>query len=864
MEDLGVARVAREQAFQLGPGGPEVARGRVGLRQAHPRLALAVGLAPLALEAGDQAVELVPLEIQRGQAGDGGEPGVEVGALLEGPPEHLDRLLGPELGRQGFGQRGDRLGVGLVEPDGPAEGVEPLVDLAEAEAQVGEELVVLDLARGGGQEVAAGGQGGVLAAEPGFEPGDAGQVLGPGPAVDRGQGPEGVGRGAEVAQPFVDPGDQGEDRHGPGFEPEPAVGRDQGLRRLAVDLQPPRQPPPALGGRVGAGLEFGPEGVGAGAEVAAGLLIADLPLQDRLDLLGSEGGLRGPGELGPLVGQFLGGLEEVGVAKLEVEVGGVEPGGVLRGDQGLVLVAEAAEDLGQPADRLGGSPLPLGDLPPGGQGLGAPLEPVVELAQIFGVLRGVGRERDGPVVEADRLGVPARPPVQVGHLDERGGVVGPGVDQALPDRQRGGFAVGLGPGGVAEDHLAPLADHVGVVRVDPGDRLVLRGGLGELALPQELVDQGRAEVAAARGQGHRLLEPPPGVGHPPLSHQAPAQPGHRLDVVRRLLDPALVVGRQPRLVVGPAEDLLDLAADLAMEPAFGVEPAQQPLEVRQGVVRPVEPDLQVGRVDQELDLAELVAGLLRQGLVPRQRLVGLRLLGQGGGDLLLDPRVVGELLLQAGPDGQRLVVPVRPLIHPAEALEDLQEVGPARLPAQGPLERLRRVVGLADEDERLPEVIGRQGVVGPGGLGLPQVRHGQGIATPLRLDQAEDQPARAVVGVGGDPVLVGLQERVERPPLDVVAVDPVQRRAPAGGLLDHREEPIIRDPVAGLGGVGGRLGPDSGGDRQAATRRDGQGKQGASGHGGPVLGRVVITPKRPGRPPIRPDRGPRLPSEIAA
>ena len=71
LEELGVAGVGREQPLELGAGRAEVARGRVRLRQADRHLALLLAALRLgsrsALEPGQQAVELVALEVQLGQ-----------------------------------------------------------------------------------------------------------------------------------------------------------------------------------------------------------------------------------------------------------------------------------------------------------------------------------------------------------------------------------------------------------------------------------------------------------------------------------------------------------------------------------------------------------------------------------------------------------------------------------------------------------------------------------------------------------------------------------------------------------------------------------------------------------------------------
>ena len=79
--------------------------------------------------------------------------------LLVAPPVHLDRFVDAELAGQGLGQGQEDLGVVGVDADGAAEGVEALVGLAELEAELGEELVVLGVPRRGGDQVAAGLEG---------------------------------------------------------------------------------------------------------------------------------------------------------------------------------------------------------------------------------------------------------------------------------------------------------------------------------------------------------------------------------------------------------------------------------------------------------------------------------------------------------------------------------------------------------------------------------------------------------------------------------------------------------------------------------------------------------------------------------
>jgi len=152
--------------------------------------------------------------------------------------------------------------------------------------------------------------------------------------------------------------------------------------------------------------------------------------------------------------------------------------------------------------------------------------------------------------------------------------------------------------------------------------------------------------------------------------------------------PALVIGDQASLVVIAGENLLDLAPDLAVQPAIGAELAQQRLEVVEGLVGAPQPDLQLGGLHGELDLAKGVLDLGGQGLESGQGLGGLVLLGQGRGDLLLHPEVVREEGLKAILDLEGLVGLLGALVHAAQRLEDFQQVVTLRPAADGPLERL--------------------------------------------------------------------------------------------------------------------------------------------------------------------------------
>ena len=264
----------------------------------------------LALEPAEEPVELVPLEVEGGQPGDHAELAVEVGRLLEGPPEHLDGLLGAELAGEGLGQREDDLDLVGVDADRPPEGVEALVLAAELEAEAGEELVVLGVAGRRGDQVAPGLEGLFDPAEPGLELGDAGEVLGPVAAVELGQPSEGVDGLAELPGRLADPRRQGPGRDRSGVGLDRLGDRGARLGELAVGLEVSGQPGPARGGDVLA-ADLLAEPLDPLRHLPARLVILDLGLEDRAPLLVVLGEPLGGVELRPGVVEPLGAVQEL-------------------------------------------------------------------------------------------------------------------------------------------------------------------------------------------------------------------------------------------------------------------------------------------------------------------------------------------------------------------------------------------------------------------------------------------------------------------------------------------------------------------------------------------------------------------------
>ncbi len=195
-----------------------------------------------------------------------------------------------------------------------------------------------------------------------------------------------------------------------------------------------------------------------------------------------------------------------------------------------------------------------------------------------------------------------------------------------------------------------------------------------------------------------------------------------------------------------------------MEPAIGSELGEQRLEVAEGLVGSCQADLQVGGLHGELDLAEGVGGLLGEGLEAGESECGLVFFGECRGDLLPDALVVGKECLEAVPDLEGLVVFLGALVDATQGLEDFEEVVAGGFAGEGAFERGGGQVGLTDQDEGLAEIVGGQGVVGPSGLGLPEGLDGGGVLAALRFEEADHEPAGAVVGSFGEAVVVTLDE----------------------------------------------------------------------------------------------------------
>ncbi len=349
-------------------------------------------------------------------------------------------------------------------------------------------------------------------------------------------------------------------------------------------------------------------------------------------------------------------------------------------------------------------------------------------------------------------------------------------------------------------------ESVGVIGVGLVEGLILGRGLGEFLLAGELRDQGEAEVAATGSELDGLFVPGLGFGGAAERGECAAQAHQGLDILGLNLGPFFVVGDEAGLIVVTKEHLFDLAAHLTMEPAIGTKLAQERLEVAECVVGSSQPCLQIGGLHGELDLAEGVGDFFGEGLEASECESGLVFFGESRGDLLLDSGVIGEEGVEAVPDLEGLIAFLSALVDAAEGLEDFEEVVTSGLALESAFKSGRGRVGLSDQDERLPEIIGGKGIKSARGFGLFESCDGGGILAALEFEQSEDQPGGAVFGVFGGAVLERLDEGIERAAFDVKAVDAIEGGAASWVFFEDSEESLHGALFAGVfggGGVGG-------------------------------------------------------------
>ena len=284
-------------------------------------------------------------------------------------------------------------------------------------------------------------------------------------------------------------------------------------------------------------------------------------------------------------------MQQAGVLQEQVDIVFLQRHRVGQRNDGLLAVAETCQNFREPGQVLGVAVLPGRDGAPRCQRLRGALQNVIILTEVFTILRLLGGQFDGLLVQRDRLVGQARGANQIGDLRRGDGIFRLPIQQSLPHCYRCLLPLRLGPGRVAEQQFAPLAERVGIIRLVLVHRLELASGFSVLLLEDQLIDERLTDVAPRRGLLKRLLQPrnrlchlqlaegllqgllQPGArfGQAPLRGEGAGQARHRLDVAGVLGEPRFIVLGQARLIVVAQEHFLDLAADLAVQPALGVQ-----------------------------------------------------------------------------------------------------------------------------------------------------------------------------------------------------------------------------------------------------------------------------------------------------
>ena len=242
--------------------------------------------------------------------------------------------------------------------------------------------------------------------------------------------------------------------------------------------------------------------------------------------------------------------EQVDLLDLEVDLLRVELAGFGIGLDRFGEVSKTGEDFGQTSQIGGGLRFPVGHLPPGRHCLVLPLQRMVILAEVFLVLSRFRCEGHRLLIQLQRL---------VGHLDrtkqfgdlrrdER--IFRLGCRQPTPHGGSVLFASGLIPRGVLEDHTAPVAQRVRVVRLVLIELLVLRDRLDVFLFVQQLADQRVTQLFLRGRRLQRPLQPLLSLRPATQSREQPRQSRDRFQVLGVLLHPRFVVGNQSRLIVG--------------------------------------------------------------------------------------------------------------------------------------------------------------------------------------------------------------------------------------------------------------------------------------------------------------------------
>ena len=121
--------------------------------------------------------------------------------------------------------------------------------------------------------------------------------------------------------------------------------------------------------------------------------------------------------------------------------------------------------------------------------------------------------------------------------------------------------------------------------------------------------------------------------------------------------------------------------------------------------------------------------------------------------------------------------------------------------ARWPVEGLGRRIGLAHQDERLPQIIGRHGIARQQRLALFERGHGGGVTAALAFQKPDDDPGYAVLGIFLGSLGEFADQLVERAALDVIAIQAIESRATARIAFEHAAKALGDRPIALFLGV---------------------------------------------------------------
>ena len=160
---------------------------------------------------------------------------------------------------------------------------------------------------------------------------------------------------------------------------------------------------------------------------------------------------------------------------------------------------------------------------------------------------------------------------EIGDLRDHDCIVRIGFKHSIPDREGllSTFCFRLFL--VAEHHLAPVAEIVGVVWGGFKQLFVLCCCVLESFVFGQEVDVGFANVLAFGGQCQRFVQPRCCLGVASRLFEKSREAVHGFDVLRVALEPSLIIAHQSVLIPGAKKAIVDSPPDIAIEPSIGIQ-----------------------------------------------------------------------------------------------------------------------------------------------------------------------------------------------------------------------------------------------------------------------------------------------------